>query len=155
ARNISAGPLVAVRGCSATDVAASAAVVWIGIQQGAGPVAVDGARDAVVAAKSRNAGDGLVGTRRGTLLAAASPVVDVIVEIGTMTATKGPTGGAGHVGSARTAGAAGVAPARPADFETLRLLRLFAALTEGIAHVLPCRPRGFQPQRAEHRAGEN
>ena len=155
ARNISACPLVAVRGRSRADIAAGAAIVRIGIQEGARSVAVDGARNTVVSTKSADACDGLVGRRRATVSPATSTVVDVGVEIGAMTAAAAPAGGAADVASAGPADAAGVAVARPTDLEALRLLRLIAAFTERCARVGPLRPRGVQPQRAQHCACEN
>ena len=119
---------------------AGAAVVGIGFKEGACSIAVDGPRYAFVSAQSRYAGDILVDRRRGTLLAATSAVLDVIVEIRTMTAATGLPGRATDVAAARPADAAGVALARPADFETLRLLRLITAFAEGVARVCPLRP---------------
>jgi hypothetical protein len=117
-------------------------------------VAVDGARGAVVRTKSGNARDHLAGRRRSTLPAAASTVLDVIVEIGAMTAATALASGAADVASARSADAAGVVVERPTDPETLRLLRLIVAFAEGQTRVCVAGPGGLQSQRAQHGAGE-
>ena len=154
-------PPVAVRGRCGADVPAGAAVGRIGTQKRAGPVAVDSARDAAVNAKSANARDNLIGRRRGTLPAAASAVVDVVVESGAMTAATRLARGAANVAPAGSADAVGVAVAPLTGLETLRLLRLIAAFAEGFAGVgasaaqLRARPGGLQSQRGEHRGREH
>jgi len=148
-------PRVTVRGRCRADVAARATVIGIGTQKRAGPVAVDSARDAAVNAKSGNARDNLIGRRRGTLPAAASAVVDVVVESGAMTAATRLARGAANVAPAGSADAVGVAVAPLTGLETLRLLRLIAAFAEGFAGVGASGPGGFQPQGAQYRSGEN
>ena len=165
-------PLVTVRGRLGADVPAGAAVVRIGIQEGAFPVAVDSARGAAVNARSGNTCDNLAERRRGTHGAASSAVEFVIVEIGAVIAATGlanqvavvaagPTVRvrrqvAAVVVSAGSADVAGVAVAPPTGREALGLLRLRATLTEGSARVWAVSPGGgCQPQRGQDRAGEN
>jgi len=163
---------VAIRLRNGANVPAGAAVVRIGTQKGAGPVAIDSARGAVVNARSGNARDNLAGRRRGTHGAASSAVEFVIVEIGAIIAATGLPNEvavvaagpavrvrrqvAAGVVSAGSTDVAGVAIARPTGREALRLLRLRATLTEGFARVGAVSPdRGSQPQRGQDRAGEN
>ena len=89
AQNISAFPLVAVRGRFDADVAAGAAVVGIRIQESACPVAIDRARRAVVDARSGNARDHFAGERRGARGAASSAVEDIVGQIRAKTAAAG------------------------------------------------------------------
>jgi hypothetical protein len=133
---IVADPLAATRCCVGTDVAARTAVIRIGIQESARPVAVDSARGAVVNTKSRNARDNLVGRRRGTLPAAASTVEDIVIETGAMATATALARGAADIAATRSTDAAGVVIARPTDLETLSLLRLvvtFAEASQGSA----------------------
>ena len=141
-------PPVAVRGHCGADIAAGAAVGRVGFKKGARPVAVDSARRAVVLTESSDACDNLVGRRRGTLPAAASAVLDVVIETGAKAAATALAGGAAEVAATGPTDAAGVALAPPADVEALIVLFPIAAVAEVhtrifTAVLLRVRPRAL------------
>src|SRR5262249_47221213 len=172
---VTACPPAAVRGLSGAHVAAGSAVVRVVIHEGARPVAVEGARGAVVNARSGNTIDNLSRKRCGTRGAASSAVEDVSGQIraivaaaclpqGPAVVSAGPAvrirlqvaadplarrDRATGVAAARSGEATGVAVARLAGREALILLFGIAALAESFARIGPLRPRRFQPQRAQ------
>src|SRR5262249_54060244 len=112
--------------CSA-NVSTGAAVVGIRVEEGAQPVAADGALNAFISALAVDAQAVLIGTRFWT-------------------ADVGPTA---------AAEATGILAARIAGCDASVLVRLVAALAEGLARVQSAGPGGPQPQGAQHRAGEH
>jgi hypothetical protein len=128
------------------DVAASAAVVGIGIQEGACPLTVDSARDALVKAFTVKTCGLLVGAGfRPTVVEAATAVAHVIGEVrADIAAPAGPTQ------------AANILIAIPAGREAGILFPLVGTSAECLAGIAAlCRPGRSQTQGAEDSTGEN
>src|SRR5262249_946749 len=110
------------RRCSA-DVSTDAAIVGIKIQEGAHPVAANGAGDAATNAVAVGARGVLVRTGLPTRVAAGSAVVEVVCNV------------AAHVAAAGAADALGGSVTRPASCEARVLVRLPATFAEGSTRV--------------------